>query len=447
VKRIKSHTLSKVFIPDIEKTVPVTYKKTVLPNGIRVVSEFLPHVRSVSLGIWIDVGSRYENLQDNGITHFIEHMVFKGTKKRDTRAIAQSLEMVGGYLNAFTGKEHTCFYARVLDEHVDLAMDVLSDMILHPTFLPKEIRKEKNVIIEELKQTEDDPDDVIHDYFEKELFGSHTLAMPVIGTEKNIRSFNQKSLLNFLQTHYAADRIVVAAAGNVTHEQAVDLSRHYFGALQSPGISEKTDPSVIVLPAHGRFEYARPIKQSHICMGTIGYDIRDKRRFPLQVLSTLMGDGMSSRLFQNIRERYGFAYSVYSFNNHLSDTGSFGAYIGTDDTHVDRCIDLVWKEFKNARSIPLKKKEIDSAKAQLKGSIMLGLESTSNRMIRLGSSELYFGELTPQDAVLKLIDGVTLEQVEEVAQDLFHDSRFITVIFRPEERGKSFFKKVRKEKQ
>jgi predicted Zn-dependent peptidase len=183
LKRIKNHTLSKLNIPETDKTVLSSYKKTVMANGVRVVSEYLPHVRSVSLGIWIDIGSRYETDLDNGITHFIEHMVFKGTQKRSTLAIAQSLEMVGGYLNAFTGKEHTCFYARVLDEHVELAMDVLSDMIINPTFPSKEIIKEKNVVIEELHEAEDDPDDVIHDYFEKILFGSHPLALPVIGTE------------------------------------------------------------------------------------------------------------------------------------------------------------------------------------------------------------------------------------------------------------------------
>ncbi len=411
-----------------------SYKKTVMANGVRVVSEYLPHVRSVSLGIWIDIGSRYETDLDNGITHFIEHMVFKGTQKRSTLAIAQSLEMVGGYLNAFTGKEHTCFYARVLDEHVELAMDVLSDMIINPTFPSKEIIKEKNVVIEELHEAEDDPDDVIHDYFEKILFGSHPLALPVIGTEKSIRAFTRKQLSNFRRTHYAPERIVVAAAGNITHDEAVRLSHRYLGTLKSPGRPEQALPAALPSISHGRFDYKRHITQSHICMGTVGFDIRHKKRFPLQVLSTLMGDGMSSRLFQNIRERYGFAYAVYSFNNHLSDTGSFGAYIGTDDQHVDRCIDLLWKEFKNLQSVAIKKKEIDRAKSQLKGSLMLGLESTSNRMIRLGSSELYFGELSSQDAILQWIENVTVEQVEEVARELFHDSRFITIVFRPEKK-------------
>ena len=346
-----------------------------MPNGVRVVSEYLPHVRSVSLGLWVDIGSRYETSLDNGITHFIEHMVFKGTKNRSTLAIAQSLEMVGGYLNAFTGKEHTCFYARVLDEHVELAMDVLSDMIVNPTFPAKEIVKEKNVVIEELHETEDDPDDVIHDYFEKILFGSHPLALPVIGNEKSIRAFSRKQLLNFCRTHYAADRLVIAAAGNVTHEEVVRLSHRYLGALKRSENTEQAQAAVIPVPSHGRFDYKKHITQSHICMGTVGFDIRHKKRFPLQVLSTLMGDGMSSRLFQNIRERYGFAYAVYSFNNHLSDTGSFGAYIGTDDQHVDRCIELLWKEFKNLQSVAIKKKEIDRAKSQLKGSLMLGLEN------------------------------------------------------------------------
>jgi predicted Zn-dependent peptidase len=418
-------------VPVITDKFQATYRKTTLPNGIRVVSETIPHVRSVSIGVWIHVGSRDERASTNGISHFIEHMVFKGTERRSVREIAQSIESVGGYLNAFTGKEHTCYYARVLDEHAPLALDVIADMVLHPLFPEKELEKERGVIIEELKNAEDDPEDIIHDYFDKAIFGSHPLGFPVIGNEPNLRRFTRNDLLTYFRKHYVAHNIVVAAAGNLQHEYLVDLVEREFEKAprraQTNG-SERRKPTKL---GSGRFEHPKPIQQAHVCLGTSTFGVRDQRRYTLMTLNTLLGEGMSSRLYQNIREKYGFAYSVYSYVNLLSDMGAFAAYIGTDQSHVERSIELIVKELEKLKTKPVGQSELERTKAQLKGSMMLSLESMPSRMMRLGSSELYFGELMSLDSIVKEIDAVTSEQIYRLANDLFNLDDFCTVIIHP----------------
>jgi predicted Zn-dependent peptidase len=408
------------------------YRKTVLPNGVRIVTEKIPHVRSLSLGFWIETGSQNENARNNGISHFLEHMVFKGTKKRNIKEIAQSLESVGGYLNAFTSKEHTCYYARVLDEHLELAMDILSDLVLAPVFPRKELEKEKKVVLEELKQAEDDPDDIIHDYFEKAIFKAHPLGMPVIGVEESIKSFRREDLIEYRKNRYTSKNLVIAAAGNIDHKKVVDLSLRYIKKISdgSNG-SVSYDKVAFEKPNSILSEYYKPIQQSHVCLGTIGLSIRDEKRFAMQVLNTLLGDGMSSRLFQNIREKYGFAYAVYSFNNMMYDTGSTGVYVGTDNSHVQKCIDLVWKELRSIQKKGVTKHELERTKEQLKGSLMLGMENIPSRMIRLGNSELYFGELMALDTIIAKINAVKLEQVQDIAEKLFVENRYATVIFHP----------------
>ena len=407
------------------------YQKTVLENGIRIVSETIPYVRSVSVGIWANVGSRDESGTENGISHFLEHMVFKGTKTRSVREIAQSLESLGGYLNAFTTKEQTCFYARVLDEHVEQAVDVLSDLIQHATFKREEMEKEKLVVIEELKNAEDDPEDIIHDYFEKALFPTHPLGFPIIGTEANLRTFTRNDLQLHVAEHYTASRMVVAAAGNIDHEDLVRLVRRHLTRVPPMG-----EP-VTRAQASGRSvkgiaeEYSRQIQQSHVCIGTVGYSIRHKDRYPLMVMNALLGEGMSSRLYQSIREKFGLAYSVYSFVNMLSDTGSFGAYIGTDKNNVVNATELVHKEFEKLRRKPVPKAELDRTKSQIKGTMMLGLENMSGRMMRLGTSELYFNAFTSLDTILKKVDAVTPDAIHRVANDVLREERLSTVVIRP----------------
>jgi len=413
------------------KTLPIAHQKTSLDNGIRVVTENIPHVRSVSLGIWADVGSRDENPSQNGISHFLEHMVFKGTRKRSIKDIAQSLESLGGYLNAFTTKEQTCFYARVLDAHVPQAMDVLSDIVLNATFRQQELEKEKLVVIEELRNAEDDPEDIIHDYFEKAIFPHHSLGFPIIGTEENLRRFNRDDLVSHVRAHYHPSRIVVAAAGKVDHDSLVKLSRRYLGRL-STGAGDRArhpGPTRGLRPALR--EYERPISQAHVSLGTVGYSIHHKDRYPLLVLNALLGEGMSSRLYQTIREKHGLAYSVYSFANLMSDTGLFGAYIGTDKKNIDSAIALVHAELAHLKSKPVSAAELRRTKSQIKGTMMLGLENMSSRMMRLGSAELYFGRYIPLDDVLKKVEAVTSAAMQRVAVDLFDERRFSTVIIRP----------------
>ncbi len=415
---------------DILSSDQSNYKKTVLPNGIRIVTEEIPYVRSVSIGVWINVGSRDENEHNNGISHFVEHMVFKGTRQFTTQQIAQSLESVGGYLNAFTSKEHTCFYARILDEHLAKAVNVLSELVQHPLIDKKEMEKEKFVVLEELKNIEDDPDDLIHDYLDHRVYYKHPLGFPVIGKAENIRNFTKDDLLNHAKTHYTSNRIVVAAAGNLKHQAVVDLVEQYFRS-RKPQRNQAKRASVSNRVYSKREEFERPISQAHVCLGTIGYSVKSHFRYPLLVLNTLLGEGMSSRLFQNIREKYGFAYSVYSYSNLLSDTGNFGVYIGTDAQNVDNSIELIHKELNKLTTKPVGNAELKRTKAQLKGTMMLSLESMSSRMMRLGSGEMYVRNYLPLSTILKKVEAVTAEQVFETAKRLFQLENFSTIIFKP----------------
>lgn len=410
-----------------------SYKKTNLANGIRVISEEIPTVKSVSIGIWINTGSRNETSDINGISHFIEHMMFKGTKKRNYIQIAESLESVGGYMNAFTTKEHTCYYARVLDEYLENALDVLSDMVQNSTFPEKEIEKEKTVVLEEIKRSEDDPDDLIHEYFEKHLFGEHPFARPIIGTAENVSKFSQDNLFAYTRKFYTNENIILTAAGNLRHEQLVRLAEKYLVMKRASSGTRKNYKS----PAQKPFskEYQKPIQQAHLCTGALAFNVHNKMRYPGLVLNSILGDGMSSRLFQQIREKHGLAYSVYSFLSMNNETGVFGIYAGTDKNSVQKTIDLAYSELEKFKTLPLKKAELARAKAQLKGSMLMSLESTSNRMMRLGNNELYFGEYKTLDSIVKNIDSVTADEVQRVARELFTINNFTTVVLSPESKN------------
>jgi predicted Zn-dependent peptidase len=407
------------------------YKKTVLDNGVRVVTERIPYVRSVSLGVWASVGSRDETAEQSGISHFLEHMVFKGTKNRSVLDIAQSLESLGGYLNAFTNKEQTCFYARVLDEHVGEAMDVISDLIQNSTFKKKELERERTVVIEELRSAADNPEDIIFDYFDKALFPDHSLGFPIIGTEANLRRFTRDDLLAHIETHYAPSHVVVAAAGNVDHNALVRLTEKYLTQLPAGRHNGNRLAAPKEIDHLSYAEYYRPINQAHICLGTLGYSIRHHDRYAFMVMNALLGEGMSSRLYQTIREKHGLAYSVYSFANMMSDAGVFGVYIGTEKKNIKHSIELIQRELSKLRTTPVTKAELDRTKSQIKGVMMLGLENMSGRMMRLGSTELYFESFTSLDEIIKRFDAVTPEEIQKVANDLFKEEKFSTVIVRP----------------
>ncbi len=407
------------------------YKKTTLDNGIRIITETIPYVHSVSVGFWINTGSCNEPRKLNGISHFIEHMAFKGTNKYSAAQIAKQIEGYGGYLNAFTGKEATCYYSKILDEHVPRTVDVLSELVFNPILKVEDIEKEKMVVLEEIKNIEDDPEEYIHDYFDKVLFKNHSAGNPVIGTAKNVSGFQRDEIFSYLKRHYRPDNIIVAAAGNIDHNELVSLVDKTSSAFKSEKHVSTKRKSSKVISKYNLVQEDKPIQQAHICLGNISYSIKSKYRYPLVIMNTLIGEGMSSRLFQNIREKYGFSYTIGSFLNMLSDIGSFGVYSGTDKKNIQKSIDLIFKEFDNLKKYPVKNSELKRVKSQVKGTIMLSLESMSSRMMRLATSEIYFNEYFTLDSIIKQIDGVTSDDILEVANNILDKDKFTIVVFSP----------------
>lgn len=404
-------------------------RKTTLPNGIRILTEHIPSVRSISVGVWVQAGSRDEQEELSGISHFIEHMVFKGTRKRRGYQINQRMESVGGYLNAFTTKEHTCFYARSLDEHLGRALETVLDLVTNPTLPEKEVEKEKDVVIEEIKMYEDNPEDHIFDHYEAAIFPDHALGRPILGTPSSVRSFTRGLLADHIEQNYAPNRIVVAVAGNVKHDVVVRKTtkllqgfhrRHT--ALDRVSVNGYRATDIRI---------TRPVQQAHLVVGTRSIGSSDPKRTVLSVLNTILGGGMSSRLNQNIREKYGFCYSVYSFANMMADVGDIGVYIGTDSSKAYRAHQLVVRELMQLAESTASDRAISRAKQQLKGSLMLGLENMSNRMLRLGRVELTFGRHFTLDEVIQEIDDVTSEDVRSLAEDLFRADTLSSIAIIP----------------
>lgn len=406
------------------------FHKTTLPNGVRVVTETIPSVRSISVGIWIYTGSRDEAADESGISHFIEHMVFKGTVRRRMHHIAQRMEAVGGYLNAFTAKEYTCYYTRALDEHLARAIDTVCDLVLQPTFPEKELAKEKDVVLEEMKMYEDTPDDLVFDRFEAALYREHEMGRPVIGFPETVRAFTRNQLVDYMDRHYTPNRMVVAVAGNAEHATVVRLVEKAFA------VTDRGAGAMTRTPVNGyapvEFVEQRPIQQAHLILGTRGASVYHPDRITISVLNTILGGGMSSRLNQNIREKYGFCYNIYSFANMHSDTGDFGVYMGTDASKVERAKKLIMRELEKLAESPVGERTLVQAKNQVKGSIMLGLESMSNRMMRLGRQELYYERYVSLDEVTDEVDAVTSADVLRVAQALFVPERFTSVVLLPQ---------------
>ncbi len=398
------------------------YKKTVLPSGLRVVSEELPASKSVSIGIWVNVGSRDELTEENGISHFIEHMAFKGTKKRDARRIAHELESVGGSLNAFTSREQTCYYARILDRHLDRAVDVLADILKNSLFDPQELEKEKKVILEEIKDVEDSPADWVHDLFAENIWKDHPLGKPIIGRRDRIKSFDRSRLLFYQSSKYLAEQTVVAASGNVSHSRLVNLVR---AKLVFPSANGAM-PLNRFAPGEtgGRSVKSKETSQAHVCLGVPSASCKDRRRYACLILNTVLGGGMSSRLFQKVREEKALAYSIYSYHDFYEDTGILGIYLATSPEQVAPAVDLVLDELAKIKSGKLSRSEMVSAKEQLKGNLVLGLESTSSRMNRLARNELFLGEYVSLKKALEAIDAVKPSEVAEQANALFSEKRF-----------------------
>jgi predicted Zn-dependent peptidase len=390
---------------------------TLLRNGVRVITEAMPHVRSVSVGVWVNSGSRQEAPDQNGLTHFIEHMLFKGTENRSAEEIARSVDSIGGNLDAFTAKEMVCFNTKVLDEHLPKAFDVLADLVLHPLFRPEDIEKEKGVILEELKMDADSPDYVVHEIFSSNFWKDHALGRPILGSKRTIESFDRAAVESFYRGSYGSSNMLITAAGNLTHARLVDLARRYFEELPAP-VPRAADAAPGTYAAIA-LKKKKELEQVHLCLGVPSFPLAHESRFACYVLNTLLGGGMSSRLFQNIRERQGLAYAVFSELNTYSDTGCLMIYAGTSLQSARKVVDSILKEFNQLKTELVPEEELRRAKDHLKGSLMLSLESTSSRMSNLARQAMYFGRFISLDEVIEAIEAVSAENLQSIARTFF----------------------------
>jgi predicted Zn-dependent peptidase len=392
-------------------------ERTTLANGVRIVSESMRHVRSVAVGIWIGAGSRREQPQENGVCHFIEHMLFKGTTSRSAEDIARSVDSIGGNLDAFTAKELVSFNTKVLDNHLPQAFDVLSDLVLHPMFRPEDIEKEKGVILEELKMDQDSPEYLVHEIFTSNFWMGHPLGKPILGTKDTVARFSRGMIDAYYGTHYVPANMFITAAGNLTHERLVELARERFETLP-PGREGETEPAPVT---HARIAVRnkRSLEQVHLCLGVPSYPLSHQDRFACYVLNTLLGGGMSSRLFQNIRERQGLAYAVFSELSPYRDTGCLSVYAGTSAKSAPKVVQSILTEFRRLKQELVEEEELQRAKDYMKGSLMLSLESTTSRMANLARQEMYFARFFSLDELLDSVERVTSADVQRIARSFF----------------------------
>ncbi len=407
-------------------------RRTVLPGGLRVITEFLPAVRSVALGIWVGVGSRDEDQTHAGATHYLEHLLFKGTSKRSALEISSEMDAVGGEMNAFTAKEYTCYYARVLDADLPLAVDVLSDMVTSSLITPKDVDAERNVVLEEIAMNEDDPSDTVHEAFTAKLFGDTPLGRPILGTVDSINGITRDQIFEHYQARYTPEHLVVAAAGNLDHDVVVELVRQSFG----PALNQSAEPAAPRLTGGhvagaagvGTELISRGIEQANLVLGCEALARTDERRFALGVLNAAFGGGMSSRLFQEVREKRGLAYSVYSFSGQHADTGMWGIYVGCLPSKADDVLAICAEEITRLVEGGLTDAELARGKGQVRGSIVLGLEDPSSRMSRLGKSELVYPRLEPVDEVIAAIDAVTHDDIRAIAAEILTRPKALAVV-------------------
>ncbi len=406
--------------------------RSVLPGGLRVITESLPAVRSAAIGIWAGVGSRDEDLDHAGATHYLEHLLFKGTERRSALDISAAMDAVGGELNAFTAKEYTCYYARVLDADLPLAIDVLADMVTSSLIEPKDVDAERGVILEEIAMNEDDPTDTVHEAFAAQLFGDTPLGRPILGSVDSINAITRTQITEHYAARYKPKDLVVAAAGSLDHAEVVELTRAAFGPFlagdddpEAPRLAGENVPGE---PGTGVRLVSRGIEQANLVLGCGGLSRTDQRRFALGVLNAALGGGMSSRLFQEVREKRGLAYSVYSFSSQHADTGIWGVYAGCLPAKADEVLAICRDEIAKVISGGLTDDEMVRGKGQLRGSIVLGLEDPSSRMSRLGKAELVYPRLEPVEEILASIDAVSHDDVREVAAAVLAQPKALAVV-------------------
>ena len=407
---------------------PGMYRKSTLRNGVRIVTESMPAFRSASIGIWADVGSAAEVAERRGISHLVEHMLFKGTEIRTARQIAEQMDGIGGNLNAFTDKETTCYYAKVMDRHLPVAVDVLSDMFLNSRFDAEEFAKEQKVVLEEIKMYDDSPDELIHDLFIQTMWGGSNLGAPTIGFSETVTAIAPGDLRSHMKRHYAPNSVVVAAAGNVDHDAVVSLFERAFASFE--GACELPQPESPQTTPGTLFRH-KDSEQAYVVLGTRGLSVRDDRRYVLTVLDTILGGGMSSRLFQEIREKRGLVYTVYSFQAAYRGAGLFAVYAGTSPENVRECVSVVGEQFAALRDARVGEGELRLAKEHIKGSLTLSLESTSSRMIRLGRSEFSLGRQLTTEEIEQNVEAVTAEQVQTLAQELLSEKNLGLCVLGP----------------
>ena len=411
--------------------------KTVLDNGIRILTKKMPHTRSVSMGVWVGVGARDEALDESGLSHFIEHMIFKGTRKRNAFQIAKEFDAIGGHTNAFTTMENTCYHAKVMDTHTETMVDILSDIFLNSVFDPREIERERPVILQEIGMIEDSPDEYVHVLSGRNFWGDNALGRSILGTPENITRFDSDTMKFFFQRLYQPDRIVISAAGNIDHAHLVDLVGTAFKSIPpGDGFPDRLTPeghSVVDL------NY-RQLEQVHICLGTNGLAINDPRRYAFSLLNTILGGNMSSRLFQEIREKRGLAYAVYSFISSHVDTGMFGVYLGVAPKRVRETTHLILEEMNKLKNESVDSSELDGAIEYTKGSLLLASESTDNQMVRTAQNEFHFGRDVPLQEVLQKIESVTKDEILDLARNLFDSNQMVLTMLGPVKQKKIFEK-------
>jgi len=392
------------------------YNKTVLDNGMRVVTEQISHLHSVSMGIWLNVGSRDEEENESGLTHFIEHMLFKGTQKRSALEIAKQLDAVGGMSNAFTSKENTCFHAKVLDTHLPLVVEILSDIFLQSVFDQVEVEREREVILQEINMVEDTPDEYVHILFNKNFWDGNPLGRPIFGNVQTVKSFTREMILEYLNRGYHPDRIVLTAAGNVNHQEFLELVGPAFSNIERHGHNfDRTPPR-----ANSRVDlYPRDIEQIHLCLGTRGTSLHEKERYCCSILNVILGGSMSSRLFQEVRERRGLAYSIYSFLSSQTDTGMMGIYGAVRPDNIKETLELIRQELIRFKREPISDTELRAAKEHIKGGIYLAAENTDNRMSRLAKNEMIFNRFVTYEEIEADLERVTVEDIQALAQQIF----------------------------
>lgn len=401
------------------------YRRTVLSNGIRIVTENIPHVRSAAIGFWYRAGSRDEAPDQNGISHLIEHLMFKGTRSRTAREIAEVIDATGGQMNAYTSKEHTCYYARVLDDHVEFAIEILADMLLNSVFAPDEMEKEKSVVIEEIKMYEDSPDEIVHDLFAEGALVDHPLGQSVLGHEESVRGIGRDDVLAYLAERYVGHNLVVAAAGRLDHDRIVQAVQRWFGDLP-PGNCQDRD-----VPVSGKYRHviqAKETEQVHLCVGSRAFPRNHQDRYAVHLIDVALGGGMSSRFFQDLREDRGLVYSTYTYHSSFQETGLFTVYAGASPQNIQEVLELIHAGLKGAASGGYHADELRRAKEQLKGSLMLGLENTANRMSRIARAELFQEQLLTPDQLIEAIEAVTLDDMHRVSEALFSNGLIVAAV-------------------